>query len=324
MKKYFYDVEDSGKVFLWCLVVPQLIGLIAQIILSSIAQNYDTTISNLLENIAILIPYLMITQISFFIVFWCYSRKFHNVFALKLNHNIGTKNTVICIFIAILALGGFTILVSSFDELARACGLVLNSEFYYDINSFGLLILTIVLFAIIPAILEELIFRGIIFQGLKSLGFWPSALITSLLFTLMHGSLSQFIYPFIVSIILCYVVYKTNSLYSSMLIHLISNTISIILIYANLSFELNVSLVALVFIGLGIALASSVMIWFLCKFLTKAKTHPKAQQIINNINFNELPPTNKLGNKYLKWAILLGIVFFALSVISVITSTGTT
>ena len=318
MKKFFYNPDDSGKVFLWCLVIPQVLGIFASIILLLIANSLNIEFEEFAEELYVNIPFLMVSQLAFFLIFNKYSKNYHNAFALKLNAP-GKTNTLICIVIAILCLFGFSFLSSCFEALGEVVGIPASESFYYEMNSVWLLLLSIICFAIVPAVLEELIFRGIIFQGLKGKGLWPAMLLTSLLFALIHGSASQLLYPFVASMVMCYVVYKTNSLFSSIIIHAVSNTISILLVYLNFQINIDVSWAVFSLIAIFIAAASLALIWLLTKKLKKAKNSEKAEKQKNMITENDLPIEHK-SNKYMQMAIIFGILFFALNVISVITA----
>jgi hypothetical protein len=79
-------------------------------------------------------------------------------------------------------------------------------------------------------ILEELIFSGIILNGLLSK--YPptkSILLTSLLFGLMHLNPSQFVVGFIMGSFTGWIFYKTRSVSLSILIHAIYNAASILM-----------------------------------------------------------------------------------------------
>lgn len=73
---------------------------------------------------------------------------------------------------------------------------------------------------IVGPILEELFFRGLILRGLLSrYSTKKSILISSLFFAIVHFTPWQFVFAFIVGIVLAWVYIKTGSLLPSMLIH---------------------------------------------------------------------------------------------------------
>lgn len=96
----------------------------------------------------------------------------------------------------------------------------LNSSFIY-------LILSV---CIIAPIIEEVIFRGILLNGmLKRYNPSTAIIISSLLFALIHGNLHQEINAFLLALIIGCIYYKTHSLYLTIYCHFFNNTASFIL-----------------------------------------------------------------------------------------------
>jgi uncharacterized protein len=77
---------------------------------------------------------------------------------------------------------------------------------------------------------EEFLFRGFIFGALRSSGFWTAALLTGLMFGLVHvlGSPIAFILPLaFLGAALCFIREKTGSLYPGIALHCVNNTIAL-------------------------------------------------------------------------------------------------
>ncbi len=77
--------------------------------------------------------------------------------------------------------------------------------------------------AVLPAIFEELVFRGFVFGNFQKLSFWKAAVMSGLLFAMAHMDGQQFLYAFIMGIFFCVMVHKTGSIFSSMLSHFTMN-----------------------------------------------------------------------------------------------------
>ncbi len=77
--------------------------------------------------------------------------------------------------------------------------------------------------AILPAVFEELIFRGIILSGCHELGTVKSAFVSGLFFGIMHLDPHQFIYAFLIGIIFSVFVIYSNSILASITAHFIIN-----------------------------------------------------------------------------------------------------
>ncbi|MDE6662171.1 MAG: ABC transporter permease [Lachnospiraceae bacterium] len=83
--------------------------------------------------------------------------------------------------------------------------------------------------AVAPAICEEMMFRGVIFNSLKAKYRVPVAMAAvAALFGVYHMSLVKFIPTGLLGLVLCYVAYETGSIYPSMMMHFINNAISVI------------------------------------------------------------------------------------------------
>lgn len=82
----------------------------------------------------------------------------------------------------------------------------------------------ILLSAVTPAIFEELLMRGIIFDGYRDKKIHIAAIMNGLIFGMMHLNTFQFVHTFISGITMTYLVYITGSIFSSMLMHFINNS----------------------------------------------------------------------------------------------------
>lgn len=80
--------------------------------------------------------------------------------------------------------------------------------------------------AIIPAIIEELSLRGFGMGILRKHGKAFSAFAISIVFGLMHGNVIQFVFAFLVGLILAYVTIQTDSIVPAMVIHGLNNGVA--------------------------------------------------------------------------------------------------
>lgn len=89
--------------------------------------------------------------------------------------------------------------------------------------------LNLVIIALLPAVVEEFIFRGLILNGYKRRNPLMAIVISSLLFGLMHMNLNQFSYAFVIGVIFAFLAYATGSLLPSILGHFIINGTSVVM-----------------------------------------------------------------------------------------------
>ena len=87
----------------------------------------------------------------------------------------------------------------------------------------------LIFIAVLPAVMEEFAFRKVIFGLTRKHGFWPAAILSSVVFGLMHQNITQGIFAFGMGIIFCYVYEKTGRIWVTMLLHFANNALSVIL-----------------------------------------------------------------------------------------------
>lgn len=241
-----------------------MLGALFVILLTFFAGT-EEAYNNLINNIVVQIFTVMLAQIGFLIVYFVYNRDINYKVASKINFNIGWKNAALCVLIAVIGVFGINPLISSIDGFLVDIGYNLTGSLPLPMDNFGWLILNIILLAGVPAILEELIFRGVILNGYKKLGAVPAMVITSLLFALIHGSVQQFVFPFLFGLILSFAALKTGTVLAPIIIHFVNNALVVILNYVNFSFEIAIPTWALLLIGLATTAAAFVIIWLLGK-----------------------------------------------------------
>ena len=123
-------------------------------------------------------------------------------------------------------------------SLAELNGLFLNflGRFGYkddpillpSLNGFGLVgvLLTV---AVLPAVFEETIFRGIVLRGLKSFGAVGAVLICGALFSLYHENPAQTIYQFLCGAAFALVALRSGSILPTVLSHFLNNAVIVVL-----------------------------------------------------------------------------------------------
>ena len=85
---------------------------------------------------------------------------------------------------------------------------------------------------VVAPLTEEMFFRGFLFQGFESSwGFWPGALVSGGIFSLIHGSIGL-LPPFLaIGVLLAWVQRRTGSLWNAIAVHFMFNAISLIAIF---------------------------------------------------------------------------------------------
>lgn len=104
-----------------------------------------------------------------------------------------------------------------------------STEALFEVLYQGRLLVEILGIGILIPIVEELIFRGLMFKRLKEwLPLTWAYLLTSLLFALYHGDLVQGVYAFFLSLLLIYVYERYHNLAAPVLFHIAANLLSVL------------------------------------------------------------------------------------------------
>jgi len=117
------------------------------------------------------------------------------------------------------------------DNLDEQRNKMLNT--YLTSGSVSKMLFNVFLIAFVPAVCEEIFFRGIIqrFAHTFFKRWWLSIGISAFIFTLFHGSITQFVPIMIAGIILGWVYYITSSLWLCILLHFLNNGLQVIVSY---------------------------------------------------------------------------------------------
>lgn len=77
--------------------------------------------------------------------------------------------------------------------------------------------------ALIPAICEEMVFRGVMVHSIEKCGMWFCVLVSGVLFSLFHMNPAQTIYQFCCGAVFAFIAYRSGSVFPTMVAHFINN-----------------------------------------------------------------------------------------------------
>ncbi len=167
-------------------------------------------------------------------------------------------------------------------------------------NFWQFLFFTITL-ALLPAIFEELFFRGLFLTSLNGQSIISKTLMVGLFFALYHMNLGQFIYQFIYGSALCLLTIYAGSVFPSIITHFLNNFAVLVFTYLKIQIDLFSPL--LIVFGL---VCLSLFLIFVIFGLKKDKDTKKDQ-------------SGKLGVKAVVFPYgILGVLVCAITLISAI------
>ncbi len=141
---------------------------------------------------------------------------------------------------------------------------------------------------LVPAIVEELLYRGALLHSLLPYGKAYAIIISSLAFSIMHCNPTQFLYAFFGGIIFSFVATKSNSVFFCIILHFANNCLSFIYLlihkYASGDIALNVvSYVDIFFIAAG--LLCFCLLWIKKYFELENDNNPQNHPYKNTLNW---------------------------------------
>lgn len=139
--------------------------------------------------------------------------------------------------IALLMIFGLLFALSKLNELTlkllELMGYTAREESsYLPSLGDGLIVPALIVIAVLPAVFEEFLFRGIILNNIRqSVGDIRTIFIIGFCFSLFHGSPEQTVYQFISGCAFAFLAVRAGSIVPSILMHFLNNA-TIIILYA--------------------------------------------------------------------------------------------
>ena len=132
-----------------------------------------------------------------------------------------------------------TTIFSSFEKLEDYLKMLeetaaATTEKMLNVDTIGGLLLNLLVIALIPAIGEELTFRGVLQQGLmRKMNPHVAIVISAAIFSFIHFQFFGFLPRMFLGLLLGYMFYITDSLWTSILMHFVNNGTAVVVYYLN-------------------------------------------------------------------------------------------
>ena len=197
-------------------------------------EEYQNELQNYILDNSLVIT--IITFIIFGFIFYKNYQKYKHMY----NKKVSIKDIFILIILGIILNLSYNLILSDLNNIVHFTN-------NYDAINISVLIY-IVCTGILGPILEELLFRGIVFNKLKTFNKqMKSILLVTLIFALFHSNPVQMLYAFCLGFILVYVYEKHKNIMVPMLVHISSNIMNIFtcMLIINNNYLLNLFLLIL-------------------------------------------------------------------------------
>lgn len=147
----------------------------------------------------------------------------------------GAKYYLIAILLIFGLLFSLSYLNGALISLLELCGYTPRESSLPSLEGWGLFG-AIVVIAVIPALAEEFVFRGIAFHNAQSgAGTVRAVLLTGFIFALYHGSVEQTIYQFICGCLFALLTARSGSVIPAVIVHFLNNAVILALTAFNLT-----------------------------------------------------------------------------------------
>lgn len=242
------DARGTGLLYSIMIISLVLVSYVAQMILSATLNTKSTAYQAIGQCVSsgVILAVVILS-------------KFTGVYTMP---KFNKKGFVVGLPLAILLFLGMFMGLGFINNLfagwLQSMGLVV-SGIKLNLSTPWHLICFIVALAILPALSEELFFRGVLVKGLDKVKPVYTILLVSLCFALYHLSLSKFIYQFIFGVMLCLLYMATESLLSCIIAHFVNNFTVLLSMYLRVYIDLNspiIIAIGLVFLAVFIAIIS--------------------------------------------------------------------
>ena len=220
--------RDCGLAYLLCFVFVVCVSFVVTSIISSVATTEGVPASDVAnrEWVSYLNTFLsefVFILVFFVIVFIRKDKGFAKTYRLKFKFDLK-------IFLSVFVLGIFVMLCSlNMTNLVNkvfsfVSPVALTDSIGVGLDGFGKFLLAVLLMAILPCICEELVFRGIIYNGLRQrYSYKISILLSTVMFVLMHMSIYKSFYQAILGVVLGLLMFETGTIFYGIVFHFANN-----------------------------------------------------------------------------------------------------
>lgn len=220
-----FRVYDGNAMFIGGYVMMYLLQFIFTLIL--VATDVGDTFVRTTAGMCIL---LFLNELAFTSEAFVYGKikGYNPLNTTHIKNKISLKQVLMIIVISVLCIIAFMPLANVFGNLMIKLGYPLSSTALNTTENIGSLFLFIFFAAVLPAIGEEVLFRGSMAKAYREKGYLFAILFSAMMFALMHGNPLQLIHQFFLGIVCAVVYFATKSLWASILLHFCNNLIALV------------------------------------------------------------------------------------------------
>lgn len=221
-------LKDSGLAFIFAIVAALCASILLSAIITSVAAATGQTNEVVSTFDSIIYINMFLSEAIFLVAFFAVvltRRKKNVVKTTRLTFKFDYK-----IFLGVILIGVITMFASInmtglFNHVFSLISPIgPTSSLGITMDNFGEFLIVSLLLGAMPAICEELVFRGIIYNGLRDKFNikWATTL-SAVMFSLIHLSIYKTFYQVILGVVLALIAYYTGTIFYGIVFHFINN-----------------------------------------------------------------------------------------------------
>ena len=253
-------------VLLVCQGLASVIATGAELAGASIASNGDF-------NTAFMI-FIQLAVLGYAFVFSkVRKKKFNFSYAVVDGKGPRVVDFVIPIFAAAIIMIGMYLPATWYGYFTQAIGIPPDFG-SIELTTVSSIVMMVIATTVCAPIVEETVYRGVLFHGLKSKqSVVKAALLSALAFMMMHMNPLQVVYQFALGLLAAFIVYRSGRLISSIILHAASNALALVIsmtplggILSGCETWLTQNIAAAFFITLGLFVFCGLALFLLVRF----------------------------------------------------------
>ncbi len=253
------NLSDGGYIFSLTAAISFAVSLIFSFVVVWISASTNQTVESITDNNIVKIVSFALGSfgVAASLLIFSLKKKINPILLLKQEKtNNKTVVWVASLLITVGVIFGLSELNVWFSEFLSGLGLSV-SEVKIPEKSPLFVILTLIFVCVIPAIVEESLFRGVMLSALKEKGEIFAVLMSGALFSLFHMQPVQTLYQFVFGVLFAFISIRYGGILPVMVCHFINNAYVILNYYFfGISFtggvKITVTVIALILLGIGL------------------------------------------------------------------------
>ena len=224
-KQKFTGAEYGGITFSGTVIVYVVLSFIFSIVsqLTDFSESGDSYIyiKYIVSPVAITIALAALTRFA--------RRPLAGMLPVRMSPPGAAKWCAVAVLLAFGLLFSLSWLNIGFERLLRLIGYDAAPSYFPDLSG-GRVALALLVMAVLPALFEEVLFRGAVLQSIKEeTGHLNAVLLCGMCFALYHASALQTIYQFVCGCAFALLAIRSRSLVPGIIAHFLNNAVIIIL-----------------------------------------------------------------------------------------------